>query len=263
MPEASENTLTLQLPRIGEPETSMLAGFAAPDQQLRYTGGFPNIPDSSVPGPLAALEEPGSWIYDFDPGTGMRRATFQGEVSFTSGGSGSAGVTSWNGRTGSVTLTAADVTGVGGVLAGGPTTLNQATLNQPVIEGVTNGAAAAAGQVGQVLTATGSNPEILNNNTLQTICSLALPAGSWLVWGDIVANLTSGFISSLVYTVNPMGKEFSVTGSSFNGFNGSTSPQLQDIGAAGETIFGGTTCVTLSGAAGPAVTCFLYALRIR
>lgn len=87
----------------------------------------PNIPDTSgafAQPPGASLQQPAAWQYDFDAATGTARATFAGEVQFTSGGSSTAGVTSWNGRTGSVSLTAADITGAGG-----------ATLASPVFTG--------------------------------------------------------------------------------------------------------------------------------
>lgn len=92
-------------------------------ETLRWTGGFPNIPDTSGPPPVAT-EVPGSWVYDFDPANSIARATFNGEIVY-SGSSGT--VTSFNGRGGVVTLTAADVTGAGGVvnpnaaLTGAPT----------------------------------------------------------------------------------------------------------------------------------------------
>lgn len=119
--------MLLQLPPIGNPESNLIPGMAAPlppEPELApasapvlqtYTGGNPNIPDSSVPGPLAQLQEIVGWVYDFDPGTGVARASFSGEVTFTSGGSAGA-VTSFNTRTGAVVLTAADVTGVGALV---------------------------------------------------------------------------------------------------------------------------------------------------
>lgn len=113
--------LELQLPPIPPPESALLPGMAAPMPQntpqtlFPMTGGFPNIPDSSIPGPLAQLEENPGWIYDIDPANGQMRATFNGEVTFTSGGA-AGSVTSFNTRTGAITLTAADVTGVGALV---------------------------------------------------------------------------------------------------------------------------------------------------
>lgn len=124
--------MDLQNPPVASPESNLVPGMSAPEPAplltptQNTTGGFPNIPDSSVPG-LQALQEPPGWVYDFDPANGTARATFLGEVNFTTGGSATAGVTSFNTRTGAVTLTAADVTGVGAIvnpspaLAGTPT----------------------------------------------------------------------------------------------------------------------------------------------
>lgn len=127
------------LPRPGEPELATLPGMAAPiprDVERAIAGagspkgGLPGVgalsmPDTSSPGPTA-LQEPGAWAYDFDPGTGASRATFNGVVAFTSGGSATDGVTTFNTRSGSVTLTQADVTG-----AGGATSANAALTGTP------------------------------------------------------------------------------------------------------------------------------------
>src|SRR5215470_5113839 len=103
-------------PRPGEPESSLVPGMAAiafAEAPEALIGVAPMaMPDTSVPGPVA-LQQPGTWVYDFNPATGSSRATFTGEVTFTSGGSATAGVTSWNSRTGAVTLTGADLTGAG------------------------------------------------------------------------------------------------------------------------------------------------------
>jgi hypothetical protein len=104
-------------PRIGEPESSV--GLTA-----RPAGGPPsllaaNMPDTSI-GPVA-LQEPARWVYDFDPGSGMSRATFSGLVQFTEGGSETAGVTSWNGETGAVVMTNADIVAAGGLANPSPT----------------------------------------------------------------------------------------------------------------------------------------------
>lgn len=156
--------LTLQLPPIGNPESNLMPGMAAPippepapasppgpiETAWAWSGGFPNIPDSSVPG-LVQSEVPGSWVYDFDPGTGSARATFSGEVQFTTGGA-AGSVSSFNTRTGAVVLTAADVTGVGALvnpnvtLTGNPTAPTQTAGTSNTTIATTNfvGAAIAA-----------------------------------------------------------------------------------------------------------------------
>jgi hypothetical protein len=126
------------LPRPGEPELATLPGMAAPAPRAIAGGRLAllaaNMPDTSIG--AVALQEPARWTYDFDPASGIARATYVGEVAFTGGGP---GVTSFNsragavtlqladlttlpaivsfdGRTGAVSLTAADVSGVGGML---------------------------------------------------------------------------------------------------------------------------------------------------
>jgi hypothetical protein len=117
-----------EAPRPGEPESALLPGMAAPKPLASPPGGgqgtpaiaLAAMPDTSQPGPVA-LQEPPSWAYDFDPGTGSARASFTGIVQFTSGGAATAGVTTWNGRTGAVVLNAADITAAGGLANPSPT----------------------------------------------------------------------------------------------------------------------------------------------
>jgi len=81
---------------------------------------------------------------------------------------------------GSATVTA--TTGTGSpVLATSP------TITTPNIQGVTNGAVAVAGQVGQLLTATASAVSI-SNSTFTNCISLGLTAGDWNVWGNVHLN---------------------------------------------------------------------------
>ena len=105
-------------PRVKEPESNLVAGMASPSPQ--------SMTPTPGPGPYALQETP-AWTYDFNPATGSARATFNGEVTATTISAPGSGVASFNTRTGAVTLTAADVTGVGGIvnpspaLAGTPT----------------------------------------------------------------------------------------------------------------------------------------------
>lgn len=98
--------------RANPPETSF-AGAGKPVGGLLAAGAL-SMPDTSGPGPVA-LQEPARWVYDFDPATGVSRATFNGLVQFTEGGSESAGVTSWNGQTGAVVMQASDIVDAGGL----------------------------------------------------------------------------------------------------------------------------------------------------
>lgn len=70
------------------------------------------------------------------------------------------------------------VTGSGSiVLASSP------TITTPSIQGVTNGSAAGAGQVGQVLTATGTSVSLTSASSVNCT-SIPLTAGDWNVWGS-------------------------------------------------------------------------------
>jgi hypothetical protein len=138
-----------------------------------------------------------------------------------------AGVASFNTRIGAVVLTAADVTGVGGALLAGPaftgaptaptaaaatsttqiattafvTTALAGPLAAP-LTGVSNGSAAAAGQVGEYLTANASSVALASNVTAN-VCTLNLTPGDWDIWGEMQLSGT-GF--SIAYsTISPGG----------------------------------------------------------
>lgn len=116
------DVLTLQNPPVPPPESALIAGMAAPTPPMAQGlvgPGEQGMPDTSLPG-NQQIQEPGSWSYDFNAG-GVARATFNGEVVFTSGGSATSGVSTWNGRTGAVVLTSADVTAAGGAPLASPT----------------------------------------------------------------------------------------------------------------------------------------------
>ena len=106
-------------PRIGEPESAMTPGMAAP-REPSTTWPPPLVmpramPDTSIG--YVAEQQPARWVYDFDPANGLSRASFNGEVNFPGVTPGL--VTSFNARTGAVTLTTADITGAGGASAAG------------------------------------------------------------------------------------------------------------------------------------------------
>jgi Chaperone of endosialidase len=111
-------------PRVKEPESALEPGMAAPAPRKAvdalFAPGALSMPDTSGPGSVAA-PSPATWVYDFDPANGVSRATFNGEVSFTSGGSATAGVTSFNTRTGAVVLTAGDLSALNAVINPSPT----------------------------------------------------------------------------------------------------------------------------------------------
>ena len=130
-------------PRPGEPESAMLPGMAAPRPQNSPPEGagpdwftlLHSMPDTSGPFPQppgATIQEVPTWAYDFDPANGSARATFNGEVSFTSGGPSTPSVASFNTRTGAVVLNQADVSAVAvGSFNGrtGAVTLSTADVN--------------------------------------------------------------------------------------------------------------------------------------
>jgi Chaperone of endosialidase len=141
-------------PRIGEPETSGASGRSFPGPELTAGGPqallAPNIPDTSGPGPTP-LQQPGAWSYDFNPADGVARATFNGEV-IPSGGGGPGAVTSWNTRTGDVTLLLTDITAAGGAPIASPVfTGNPAAPTR--LAGDSSGGLATTAFVQQAITA--------------------------------------------------------------------------------------------------------------
>jgi hypothetical protein len=60
------------------------------------------------------------------------------------------------------------------------------------LPGITNGAAANAGSVGQLLQATTAVPVAFATTGTHNLISLVLPAGDWDVWGSAVLSSTGG-----------------------------------------------------------------------
>jgi len=102
-------------------------------------------------------------------------------------------VTSFNTRTGAVTLTSADVSGAGGLLATGGTVSGNLTVQGTTtlafptnITGATNGSNATAGTVGeyqQSLVTTGVGAP--GSNAAWNVTQLTLGAGDWELWGEV------------------------------------------------------------------------------
>lgn len=207
------------LPRPGEPESSLTPGMAAPlgvklpaSPIIRplSVGPFPNVPsmpDTSMPGGNGvAIEAPPGWFFDFDPGTGSARATFNGEVQFVSGGA-AGSVLSFNSRTGAVTLLPADISGANGVLNNNgvmtnPTITNATMLSGMSVSGVAtlSGGATISSQCNITGDASGSNAPTgdvgeyfsaapgalaISTGAWTSLGSLALTAGDWDVSGDV------------------------------------------------------------------------------
>lgn len=172
---------------------------------------FPNSPTTSQ-----TYTGPGGVVWSFD---GQKWAN---------GASATAVVSSWNARTGAVTLTTADVTGVGGAPLAAPVFTGDARAvtatagdNDTSIAttafvmgagfataaGVTNASNAAAGQVGEYLSVVQAVSVGLTNNTAANITQLSLTAGDWDV--DGAASLGSsagaqGFIAALNTTTGTL-----------------------------------------------------------
>lgn len=120
-----------------------------------------------------------------------------------------AGVSSFNTRTGAVTLTTADVTSAGGAPLASPAFTGTPSLPAgSVIAGVTNASAAPAGQVGEVVTATASAVTAGATTVAKTAVTLNLTAGDWDIWGVGITTLGTGgatvLIASLSLTTNAL-----------------------------------------------------------
>ena len=230
MPLDNPGDLLFQLPRPGEPESNLIGGMAAPAPQL--------MPDTSGPGPVAT-QEPNSWYYDFNPASGVARATFNGEVSFTSGGSATAGVTTWNGRTGAVVLTSSDVTAAGGaplaspVFTGVPAapTASPGTSTTQVATTAFVGAAIAA----QALVASfNGRTGTVTLSTSDVVTAGGAPAASPSFTGTptgptAVLGTATGQLATTQFVANAIGA--SVV--SFNGRTGAVSLSLSDVQSVG------------------------------
>ncbi|GAB2885949.1 hypothetical protein GCM10027093_21270 [Paraburkholderia jirisanensis] len=87
-----------------------------------------------------------------------------------------------------------DESGSGSLLFG-----TSPTLNQPVINGVTNGSNALAGSVGEYVTATGTGVS-MSSGVNNTVASIPLSAGDWDVWGNVEFAQTGGALSTVLVT---------------------------------------------------------------
>jgi Chaperone of endosialidase len=229
-------------PRVREPESALAPGMAVPAPRAAVGGrdapAALNMPDTSGPG-LQAILEPPSWNYDFDPGTGSARATFNGIVQFTSGGSASSGVSTFNGRSGAVSLTLADITGAGGAPLNSPTFIN-ANANTPA-PGDSTTKVATTMFVSQAIAAT---PMVASFNgrtgaIVLTTSDVTTAGGAPIASPAFTGNPTaptpapadlSGSIATTQFVGNSIAG-FTVT--SFNGRKGAVSLTLSDVLTAG------------------------------
>ena len=77
-------------------------------------------------------------------------------------------------------------------------------------QGVTDGSDAAAGMVGEYLTASGSGVG-LTNNVMTTVATLNLTAGDWNVYGGVTFNITSAASSHYGAGVDTLGQTMIAT----------------------------------------------------
>jgi hypothetical protein len=104
------------------------------------------------------------------------------------------GVSSFNTRSGAITLTSADITNAGGALAsalaaylplaGGTMTGPLAAAQGTTIVGVTDNSQAAAGDVGEVQSFVNAGTASVGSGASQNITSLPLTAGDWDVFAE-------------------------------------------------------------------------------
>jgi hypothetical protein len=85
----------------------------------------------------------------------------------------------------SASPTAISTTGSGSVVLG-----TSPTITTPNIQGVTNGAAAPSGSVGQIVTSTASSSAYTTGTTVN-VTSISLPAGVWDIQGSVVFHGTT------------------------------------------------------------------------
>lgn len=224
------------LPRIGEPETSFPGAGKPVGDLLAFSA--PNIPDTGGPGPTP-LQQPGAWTYDFDPTSGSARATFNGEV-FPSGGGGSGDVTSFNGRTGAITLTTGDVTGAGGAslvspaLSGSPTAPTPAPGDSSTLIPTTafvQQAIANAPKVGSFNGRTGAVSLVLSDVTSAGGAPVVSPALTGIPTTPTGSQGAGGSqIASQAYVESAIAAE---TVTSFNGRHGEVALTLSDVQSVG------------------------------
>jgi hypothetical protein len=223
-PDLPAGPLHMRRPR--EPETAMLPGMASPRPQEPLRGVVQplGMPDTSI-GPVA-LQEPARWVYDFDPGSGASRATYTGIVDATVLG----GTPPPETGTGAIVLQTAPTiitpTLTGTVPFDGGT-LSDTGIAFGVGAGVVGRVGvlnAPAGDVGEFISATAAATAInVTNNVPFNAVFVAVSAGDWDVWGNIITGPAAGTITdamwawaSLASARQPSGPN----GGAFNVING-------------------------------------------
>lgn len=228
----SDAVLILQQAPVGNPESALIAGMAAPTPNPQA------MPDTSLSLGVAT-QEPNSWIYDFNPASGSARATFNGEVAFTSGGSATSGVTTWNGRTGAVVLTAGDVTAAGGAPIASPT-FTGVPAAPTASPGTSTTQLATTAFVSQAIAGTAlvasfngrTGAVTLSGSDINTAGG-ALTASPALTGTPTAPTASPGTQSSQIATTQFVASALAGTVVSFNGRTGVVTLNLSDIQTAG------------------------------
>lgn len=214
-------------PRPGEPESALEPGMSAPRQRPRIVpqralgaiweeSGV--IYRQTPRGPVVLVPDPPNvpgWAYDFNPATGNARAQWNGEIAMTGSATlngsalstGAASVLSFNTRTGAVTPQAGDYTAAQvGAIALGAAVPNTNPVSQ-FITGTVAADNAAAGVVGEVMSASLNvgSATALTTGVGKNVVQIALTAGDW----DVDATLA--FVPAATTTVGSLGGGISVS----------------------------------------------------
>jgi hypothetical protein len=222
---------------------------------LDDTAGFLDSPPPSSLRPTpdyvpAYVLAPAAWAYDVDQATGTSRATYIGEV-FVGGtaagnqvatkadiAAATTGVVSFNTRTGVVSLTLADVTGVGGAPSNSPTFVN-ANANTPAPGDNTTKVATtqfvqqAIGTVGGVTTWNGRQGTVLMTLGDVTGVGGAAIASPGFTGVPTAPTAVGGTATQQLATTAFVNNALGGAVVSWNGRTGNVSLQLTDVTSVG------------------------------
>lgn len=201
----------------------------------------------------AYVVQPAAWLYDIDQANGLSRATYIGEVFIGSQAAGNqvatkgdiaaatTGVSTWNGRSGAVVMSTADITGAGG-----------APANSPTFAGVPNAPTAAPGTnttqlatcmfvtsaIGAVTAATvasfnGRVGAVTLSASDVTTAGGALTASPAFTGTPTAPTPTTGNASSLIATTQFVSNAIANAVVSWNGRTGNVTMTLSDVTSVG------------------------------
>lgn len=146
-------------------------------------------------------------------------------------------------------------------------TINQPTINQPKTMGVTDGSNAAAGQVGEFVTASGNLTPPSSSFTWTNVAQVTLSAGDWEVWAYLFATVSSGALSSFQASVTNVSNSYQ--GGAYYNLIGTTVnnialdlPRRRWSLSASTTLYA-TAALTFTAGALSSCGAVLYARRMR